>query len=344
MGRESRTGPKVAVFTTVMVLIAAGLVVTFGKFQFGAGREYHAEFASVSRLKTGQDVRISGVTVGSVKDIAITGDHVNVTFDVSERYQLYTSTRALIRYKDLVGNRYLEIAAGPGDLRKLPTGATIARSNTQPALDLDALLGGLRPVLKGLDGAKVNEVSNAVIELLQGNGGPLSDLLASTGSFTQTLAARDELIGEVITNLTTVLGTVDARSSKLDTSIDQLQKLISTLSDGRDPISGAIEPLASTQADLTELLTTSRRPLQGVIENVRPLAATLDDRKGDVNAVLDRMPENYARLASLGSYGSFFNIFFCSIKFKLNGPAGSDILIPAAAPVDPTRGRCAFSK
>ena len=338
------TGFKVAVFTVVMVLIAAALIVTFGKFQFGSGREYLAEFASVSRLKTGQDVRISGVTVGSIKDIAIAGDHVNVTFDVDDRYQLYSSTRAVIRYEDLVGNRYMEITAGPGDLRKLPAGATIPRSNTQPALDLDALLGGLRPVLKGLDGAKINEVSNAMIELLQGDGGPLTELLSSTGSFTQTLAARDQLIGDVITNLNTVLGTVDTKSSQLDTSIDQLQQLITTLNKGRDPIAGAIEPLATAQSDLTALLTSTRRPLQGVIENVRPLATTLDDRKDDVNAVLDRMPENYARLASLGAYGSFFNIFFCSIKFKLNGPAGSDILIPAAAPVDPTKGRCAFTK
>lgn len=341
---QSRTGLKVAVFTVVMLLVMAGLVVTFGKFQFGSGREFHAQFASVSRLKTGQDVRISGVTVGSVKDIAIAGDHVDVTFDVNDRYQLYTSTRAAIRYEDLVGNRFLEITSGPGELRKLPVGATIPKTNTQPALDLDALLGGLRPVLKGLDGAKVNEVSNAVIELLQGDGGPLSELLSSTGSFTQTLAARDQLIGDVITNLNTVIGTVDAKSSQLDTSIDQLQQLITTLNKGRDPIAGAIEPLASTQADLTELFTTSRRPLQGVIENLRPLATTLDDRKADVNKVVDRMPENYARLASLGAYGSFFNIFFCAIKFKVNGPAGSDIILPAASPVDPTRGRCAFTE
>lgn len=340
----NRVGLKVAIFTVVMVLIAAALVITFGKFQFGSGHDYHAEFASVSRLKTGQDVRISGVTVGSVKDIAIEGDHVNVAFDVDDRYQLYTSTRAFIRYEDLVGNRYLEITAGPGELRKLPAGATIPRSNTQPALDLDALLGGLRPVLKGLDGAKINEVSNAVVELLQGDGGPLSELLSSTGSFTQTLAARNQLIGDVITNLNSVLGTVDANSAQLDASIDQLQKLISTLTRGRDPIAGALNPLASAQSDLTDLLRTSRRPLQGVLENVRPLATTFDDRKGDVDAVIDRMPANYARLASLGAYGSFFNIFFCSIKFKLNGPAGSDIFIPAAGPVDPTRGRCAFKK
>lgn len=341
---EQRTGLKVGAFTVAMLLILGALVVTFGKFRFGSAQEYHAEFTSVSRLHTGQDVRIAGVPVGTVRDIAIDGDHVDVTFDVNKRYQLYTTTRAIIRYEDLVGNRYLEIAAGPGDLRKLPAGGTLPRSNTQPALDLDALLGGLRPVLKGLEGEKVNEVSNAIIELLQGDGGPLADLLSSTGSFTQTLAARDQLIGDVIGHLNTVLGTVGQRSTQLDASVDQLQKLITTLAAGRDPIAGAIEPLASTENDLTEVLKTSRRPVQGIIENIRPLATTFDDRKGEVNAVLDRMPENYVRLASLGAYGSFFNIFYCSIQLKINGPAGSDILIPGGGPIDPSKGRCAPAK
>ena len=88
----------------------------------------------------------------------------------------------MVRYQDLVGDRYLEITSGPGDLRKLPAGRHHRRAATpQPALDLDALLGGLRPVLKGLDGNKINEVSNAVIELMQGQGGALSDLLSNTG-------------------------------------------------------------------------------------------------------------------------------------------------------------------
>jgi phospholipid/cholesterol/gamma-HCH transport system substrate-binding protein len=339
-----RLGFKVAAFTIAMLLVAAGLVVTFGQFQFGSTVTYRADFTSVSRLKTGQDVRIAGITVGSVKSIAIEGDHVGVSFDVDRRYQLYTSTRAAIRYQDLVGNRYLEITAGPGDLRKLPPGATISRSNTEPALDLDALLGGLRPVLKGLDPGKVNQVSNAVIELLQGKGGTLADILSSTSTFTQTLAGRDQLIGEVITNLNAVLTTVDDKSTQLDTSIDQLQQLISTLAREREPIAGAIAPLASAQADLTDLLAADRRPLQGIIENARPLATALDDRKKDINTVIEPLAEDYLRLANLGAYGSFFNIYFCAIKFKLPGPAGSDILLPAVSPPDPNRGRCSVDK
>ena len=164
-----RTGLKVGIFTAVMLLVAAGLVVVFGEFRFASGSTYHANFTTASRLKTGQDVRIAGVPVGSVTGLKLAPDNtVDVTFDVDKRYQLYTSTRAAIRYENLVGDRFLEITSGPGELRKLPPGGTISKDHTQPALDLDALLGGLRPVLKGLDGNKVNAVSNAVIELLQG--------------------------------------------------------------------------------------------------------------------------------------------------------------------------------
>ncbi|BBX34240.1 virulence factor Mce family protein [Mycolicibacterium mageritense DSM 44476 = CIP 104973] len=339
---KDRTMLKVSIFTVVMLLVAAGLVVVFGEFRFAAGNSYHATFSEASRLKAGQDVRIAGVPVGTVNDVKLNPDNtVDVAFDVNKRYQLYTSSRAVVRYENLVGDRYMEITSGPGELRKLPAGGTIALQNTQPALDLDALLGGLRPVLKGLDGAKVNEVSNAVIELLQGQGGALNSLLTSTGAFTQNLAARDQLIGDVITNLNTVLGTVDEKGAQFDASVDELQKLITGLAEGRDPIAGAIGPLASAENDLTDMLEKSRRPLQGVLENARPLAQRLDERKGDVNKVIEPLAENYLRLNALGAYGSFFNIYYCSIRMKVNGPAGSDILIPFGGPPDPSKGRCA---
>ena len=123
-----------------------------------------------------------------------------------------------------------------------------------------------------------------------------------------------------------------------------MQKLISGLAEGKDPIAGAISPLASAEANLTDMLVKGRRPVQGVIENLRPLAAKLDERKADVNKVIDPLAENYLRLNALGAYGSFFNIYYCSIRMKINGPAGSDILIPFGGPPDPSKGRCAPAK
>ncbi len=342
---------KVSIFAIAMLLVAAGLIVVFGQFRFAPTNTYHAIFDNASRLKTGNDVRIAGIPVGTVKGVELRPDNkVDVTFSVDKRYQMYTSTKAVIRYQNLVGDRYMEIASGQGELRKVPPGGTIP--NTEPALDLDALLGGLRPVLKGLNGDKINQISNAIIELLQGQGGALSDLLSSTGSFSQTLADRYQVISDVIHNLNTVLTTVDQKSAQFNASIDQLQQLVTGLAQGRDPIAGALSPLASAASDLTDVLQSSRRPIQGVLENVRPFATELDNRKGEINAVLEPLAENYLRLNALGSYGAYFNIFYCSTRIKINGPSvglplapgvtssDSDILLPTGGAPDPSKGRC----
>jgi phospholipid/cholesterol/gamma-HCH transport system substrate-binding protein len=336
---------KVSVFALAMLLVAAGLVVVFGDFRFGPESTYHATFSNVSRLKSGQKVRIAGVPVGAVSGVKLNRDNtIDVTFGIDRRYTLYSSTRAVVRYENLVGDRYLEVTSGPGELRRLPPGGTIDSQHTQPALDLDALLGGLRPVLKGLDADKVNTISSAVIQLLQGQGGALANVLSDTSAFSSTLGQRDQLIGDVITNLNTVLGTVDQKSAQFSASVDQLQQLLTGLAKNKDSIAGAIPPLASTTTDLTDLLQNSRRPLQGILENTRPLATELDNRKAEVNNDVEQLGEDYLRLSALGAYGSFFNIYFCSVTIKINGPAGSDILLPLGGQLDPSKGRCAFVK
>ena len=133
---------KVSVFAVIMILVSAALVVIFGEFRFASTSTYHATFTDASRLKSGNDVRIAGVPVGSVRDVKLNPDNtVDVAFTVNKKYQMYTSTRAVIRYENLVGDRYMEVTSGPGELRKLPPGGTVNIDHTEPALDLDALLG-----------------------------------------------------------------------------------------------------------------------------------------------------------------------------------------------------------
>jgi phospholipid/cholesterol/gamma-HCH transport system substrate-binding protein len=122
--------------------------------------------------------------------------------------------------------------------------------------------------------------------------------------------------------------------------VDELQKLVSGLAAGRDPIAGAIPPLASATTDLTEMLADSRRPLQGILENLRPMATEFDNRKAEVNRVIEPLAENYLRLNSLGAYGSYFNYYICATTLKFNGPAGSDIFVPIGGVPDLSKGRC----
>ena len=61
---------------------------------------------------------------------------------------LTEGSRAVIRYDDLIGGRYLALEEGAGGTKKLNPGDTIPLARTSPALDLDALIGGFRPLFR----------------------------------------------------------------------------------------------------------------------------------------------------------------------------------------------------
>ena len=235
------TTVKLLIFTVVMAVIFAGLAIVFSQVRFSSSNGFHATFSDVSGLKSGDKGRIAGVPVGSVTGVSI-GDsnQAEVEFDVDTKYSLMKSTKATVRYENLVGDRYMELLEGAGSTETLPSGGSIPVDQTSPALDLDLLLGGFKPLLRSLDPQQVNDLSGALLQVLQGQGGTLVSLLGNTSSFTSTLADRDQLIGDVITNLNDVLGTINDKGDQFSTTIDQLQQWGSGLAMESDTIVNSI--------------------------------------------------------------------------------------------------------
>ncbi|MFC9514900.1 MCE family protein [Nocardiaceae bacterium NPDC056970] len=338
------TTVKFLAFTTVMVLIFAGLAIVFSQARFSSTDGYRAVFTNASGLKSGEKVRIAGVPVGTVKGVDVGSDNLaHVKFDVDTKYPLLQSTRATIRYENLVGDRYLELLDGEGSSESLAKGGTIPESQTAPALDLDLLLGGFKPLLRGLSAEQVNDLSGALLQVLQGQGGTLVSLLGNTSSFTSTLADRDKLIGDVITNLNTTLKTINDKGDQFSTTIDQLQQLVTGLAQDRDPIGAAIPKIATATGDLAQLLQGARPDLQSTIAHTGDLATNLQNGQDDINWVLERLPDAYRKLIRTGSYGAFFQFYTCSVRFKFSGPDGKVLYIDNPIVPTQTTGRCTFN-
>lgn len=334
------TTVKLLIFTTVMAIIFVGLALVFSQYRFGSSQTYHATFSDVSGLQSGDKVRIAGVPVGSVKSVSIGGgNNAEVAFNVDSKYPLFDGTKATVRYENLVGDRYMELLDGPGAGQMLSSGGTIPLAQTAPALDLDLLLGGFKPLLRSLDPQQVNDLSSALVQVFQGQGGTLVSLLGNTSSFTNKLADRDQLIGDVITNLNEVLGTINDHGDQFGSTLDQLQQLVSGLSQDRDPIGNAIPRIATATGDLAQLLEGARPDLQSTIAEANRTATQLQAGEGDLNWVLERLPSAYQKLIRVGSYGSFFQMYTCSVRFKFDAPDGKDMLV--TVPGTQTTGRCA---
>lgn len=330
---------ELSIFTLVMVLVLALLAVIFSQTRFARETGYHAVFTSSSGMLPGAKVRIAGVPVGSVKRVYVGKDHLaHVDFQVDHQYHLYESTQAAIRYENLVGDRYLELMDGPGSTKGMSEGGTIGTDRTKPALDLDMLLGGIKPLLRGLNPAQINDLTNALLQVFQGQGGTLVALLNSSGSFAKTLADRDALIGSVINNLNTVLATIDAKNKDFDATLVELQRVVSGLAADRDQIGDSLPRLAGATGDLTGLLRQARPDLKNDFDQLGRLSSNLDSRTDDVQWVLDRLPETYKKLVRLGSYGSFLNMYVCGTNFLIDGPDGKPMHINL--PGLQTTGRC----
>ena len=338
MTRSVGTLIKFGIFGLVMALLTVFLFVVFGESRTGATNEYSAVFADASRLEAGDSVRIAGIRVGTVTGVSLQADRkVDVEFDADRSTKLTTGTKAAIRYLNLVGDRYLELVDTPGAAKILPVGAQIPVDRTAPALDLDLLLGGLKPVIQGLNPQDVNALTTSLVQILQGQGGTLESLFSKTSSFSNSLADNNQVIESLIDELRTVLDTLSKDGDEFSGAIDRLEQLIKGLSSDRDPIGTAIESLDTGTTSLADLLGRARPPLNGVIDQLDKLAPILDNDKDRLDATIQRLPEIYRKLARVGSYGAFFPYYICAVAFRASDLEGRTVVFPW---VKQEQGRC----
>jgi phospholipid/cholesterol/gamma-HCH transport system substrate-binding protein len=318
------TAIKLAAFSFVLLLFTAIIVVVFGQFRFDRTTAYTAEFSNASGLRDGEFVRAGGVEVGKVSNLKLVdnGRRVQVTLNVDRTLPLYQSTTAQIRYLNLIGDRFvnLERGTGEGADRILPPGGFIPMSRTQPALDLDALIGGFKPLLKALDPEKVNTIASSLVTVLQGQGGTINDILDQTAQLTSTLADRDQAIGEVITNLNTVLATTVKHEKEFDQTVNNLEVLITGLRNRADPLANATADISNAAGTLGDLLADDRPILKDTIGKLETLQQPLVDGQAKLDDLLTRLPEAIKIIGRAGGiYGDFFNFYLCDINLKLNG-------------------------
>lgn len=320
---------KISIFAVVTVLLTYVLGATIANVGFGTTSDYRARFTSASGLEQGADVRISGVKVGTVDSVKVVDrKYAEVSFSVDAGRKLPASASAEVKYRNLVGRRYLSLDAAVGDPNTvLPPGGEIPMSRTKPALNLTTLFNGFKPLFAALNPKQVNTLSTEIIKVLQGEGGTVNDILTHTASFTTTIASRDKVIGQVIDNLNGVLDEVNSRGDELSTLISQLQELVSGLAAQREPIGDAITAMNGLAHTTAGLLDDVRKPLREDIAGLGDLAGTLAKQGPLIENILKTAPNRLNAFTRTVSYGSWFNFFLCSIDGTV-GFKPLDITIP----------------
>jgi phospholipid/cholesterol/gamma-HCH transport system substrate-binding protein len=321
---------RLTIFGVVGVLTAGLLYLTLGEIRLGPSDGYRVEMTDVTGLQEGDLVRVAGVRVGQVDGLEVVEDNkVLVSFHVESEQPLTDRTQVLVRYENLLGDRYLELRQPPRVGEELDPGETIPASRATPALDLDVLLNGFRPLFRGLQPDQVNELATNLISTLQGRGGTVQSLLQRTSSLTNGLADDSEAITSLIDNLNVLLGSLDSRDAQLRQTITQFRRLVTGLAEDRDPITTSVVAINAMAGELTDLFSRVRGPFKSTVIAVDQLARLLNTNTKTLNEVLDSLPAAYQTLDRIGSHGTFFNFYLCSVQIKISGPGGRPIRTPA---------------
>jgi phospholipid/cholesterol/gamma-HCH transport system substrate-binding protein len=318
---------KLLVFVVVTSMATTVLVVTIGNLGFGSSRQYRAEFTDATGVNKGDDIRVAGVRVGTVDDVEIVDrTRALITFSVDEETSVNGGTNAAIRYRNLVGQRYISLTQEVGDTRRLPDGATIPVSRTKAALDLTVLFNGFKPLFQALSPEDVNQLSFELIQVFQGEGGTLEGLLAHTASVTSTLADRDQVIGDLVDNLSLVLDHVADRDQQLTRLIRSFRTLVGGLKKDRNAILGSLEEVSALSVETASLIDGIREPFVKDIKELRSVAGSIDKNKAELDRALQVLPIKLNKIGRTAIYGSFFNFYLCEFQGRVNLPG--DVQVP----------------
>jgi phospholipid/cholesterol/gamma-HCH transport system substrate-binding protein len=183
----------------------------------------------------------------------------------------------------------------------------------------------------------VNALSGQLISAFQGQGDSIGSFLTQTAALTDALADRDQLIGQVVVNLNTVLGSLAGQGDQFAKAIDSLSSLVAGLQSRKEDLSAGLAYSNAASASIADLLVAARPPLKDTVAQTDRVATTVLNDKDYFDDLLNTLPDAYRVLGRQALTGDYFSFYICDLVLKVNGKGGQPVYIKLAGQ---DSGRC----
>ncbi|WP_227997751.1 MCE family protein [Nocardia australiensis] len=313
------------VFAVVAVLVTVVVWNTLARVVAGDTNTYSATFSDVLGLRAGDDVRMAGVRVGKVEKIELDGKNdAKVTFIVQRNQTVYDDTKALVRYQNLIGQRYVALAPGKATSpAPLQNNASIPLERTEPSFDVSALLNGFQPLFQVLQPEQVNRLSETFIQALQGDGVSLSSFITQAATLATDFQRRDAILSDVITNLSGVMAGLAKRGDELETLVTQTRSLIGGLYDQGQSLQQSTVQIAAATTSLVDMMDKVQPKLKDAQDSTSSALALLLANGAELDQAAIDLPGALADLGKFTQDGAYANAYLCRLDVSLYG-----ILLP----------------
>ncbi|GAB20126.1 Mce family protein [Gordonia effusa NBRC 100432] len=225
---ELRVGIVALLVTIVALLVAAGTaVIPFGE------KVYRAEFNSSGDARVGDEVRIAGIPVGSVRGIKLVRDHVEIEFSVDGKVRLGEETHVVIKLLTPIGGRYFDVKpAGKGTA----DGKLIPREYTSTPYDLSSALEVATPALMKLDASKLRKSISKLAGAFENRPNDFNILLGQVNKLSAIVYQRKQQLARALRVSTTYLDVVMGKMERIRAAGDQILEVYREVAQRREGI------------------------------------------------------------------------------------------------------------
>ncbi|MBF6476036.1 MCE family protein [Nocardia gipuzkoensis] len=315
-----------SIFAIVSVLVTVLVWNTLARIVSGDTYTYSATFSDVLGLHEGDDVRMAGVRVGKVekierdRDAKLKKSVAKVTFVVQRDQTIYSDTKALVRYQNLIGQRYVALAPGKTpNPAPLKNNGSIPIDRTEPSFDVSGLLNGFQPLFQVLQPEQVNRLSETFIQALQGDGVSLSAFIVQAAQLATDFQRRDAILSDVITNLSGVMSGLAKRGDELETLVTQTRALIGGLYEQGQSLLSSTEQIASATTSLVGMMDQIQPSLRTAQNSTSAALTLLIDNGAKLDQAAIDLPNVLSAAGRHTSEGGYANAYLCGLDLSLYG-------------------------
>lgn len=279
---------RVAMVGLVVALVIVGLSLNVSRISSLFEAHYRADFERGSGLRSGDPVRVSGVTVGQVRSVQLEGDHVEVSFNV-DGIDLGDQTKARVRSDNALGAKFLDVdPAGEGDVDAIPL------EQTSGSYDVTAGLSDLTRTEADLDVDQLADSLNALSDTFSGTAPELASAIEGVGRISEVLAARDSELQTLLSSASSLSGVLAERNEDIVQIVSDGNSLLEELSNRRLVIRSLLANARAATTELQGLVADHEDTLGPVLRRIRDFAKVLDRNEETINYVLKHLGP-YAR-------------------------------------------------
>jgi phospholipid/cholesterol/gamma-HCH transport system substrate-binding protein len=272
----------------------------------GGGTTYAADFTEAAGLRSGDEVRIAGVKVGSVRSIGLDGDHVRVRFRIKGAW-LGDRSSAAIKIKTLLGRKYLEL--DPAGDAELPGGGEIPVSRTTSPYDVLEAFGGLTQTIQAIDTRQLARAFDTLAAAFRGTPDDVGASLRGLSALSRTVASRDAALRQLLSRTRTVAAVLAARAGDVTALIADGNRLLSELNNRRAVISALLVDTTALSVQLSGLVADNRTRLRPALEQLHGVVALLQKNQGNLDRSLALLAPFVRVFANTLSGGRWFDTY-----------------------------------